>query len=90
VGALTALVALLGPLGDFIVKLVKGFGPSPVVVEAEKAGAAQQAVSDLENTDAQAQNAAVASNSAVQLVATRGGLRQYEASDPNNRDNHGG
>lgn len=80
------LLGLLGPLGAFIATLIKALGPGAVVVESEKAGAAQQAVSDLENTNAQAQQAAVAADGVTRLVATRGGLREYEAHDPNNRD----
>jgi hypothetical protein len=82
-----AILAALGPLGDFIVKLLKGFGPPQEVVQATKAGAAEQAVSDLENTDAKAQQAAVAADGVTRIVAGRDGLREYESTDPNNRDN---
>ena len=42
------LLSLLGPLGDFIVKIIKGMGPPAEVVEAEKAGSAVQALQDVE------------------------------------------
>lgn len=82
----TFLLGLLGPLGDFIIKLL-GLGKPPAeVVEAEKAGASGQAVKDLEAKNAEVQRAADASGTASSAVAGDAGLSKYEQSDPNNRD----
>ena len=82
------LLSLLGPLGDFIVKIIKGMGPPAEVVEAEKAGSAVQALQDVEKNDAQVSKGFAAATATERAVDSPGGLRQYEQTDPNNRDNH--
>lgn len=83
------LLALLGPLGDFIVKLLKGLGPKPEVIEAEKAGSAQAQVQILEASNEEIRQAADAGAAVDKRIATDDGVRDYAKTDPNNRDNAG-
>lgn len=77
---------LLGLLAKIGLDLWTNKPPPVIVTESEKAGTAQQALSDVETSDAKAQVAATATDRVVRAIATPGGLRAYEANDPNNRD----
>ena len=83
------LIALLGPIADFILKIWNGMKPPVIVTESEKAGAATQALQDVEQHDAQVEKAATAVDNVSKSTATDDGLRKYEQSDKNNRDNSG-
>ncbi len=87
---LRILAPFLGPIGDFFVKFWRNRGPSEVVTEAEKAGAATQAVKDTEAHDAEVQKAADAGAAVDARIASDDGLREYERTDKNNRDNASG
>lgn len=80
------LLALLGPLGDFILKIINGMKPPEVVTESEKAGAATQALQDVEQHDTEVQTAANAADVVVKSTTTDDGLHRFESTDPNNRD----
>ena len=56
---LATILAILGAIGDFGIKLWKSMGPSPIVVESEKAGMATEQV-------AVAQKAVVAETAVAQ------------------------
>lgn len=78
---LSVLAWLLGKLFS------KPQGPSQEAVQAKEAGAAEQALKTQEASNVVVLNAAVARDRASGAVVTDAGLRQYEAADPNNRDN---
>lgn len=82
---LTWLASLLGgPIGDFIIKFVNSQKPPVVVTEAEKVGAAQQEVQDLETSDENVQKALAAKAAAdATAVSDPGSLRD---ADPDSRD----
>jgi hypothetical protein len=81
---MTWVLSILSLVFTFIMKF---FQKPPVeVTEAEKAGAAQQGLSDVEASDAKTQTAAAAANTTASSVDTPAGLSKYESSDPNNRD----
>lgn len=80
------LLALLGPLGAFIATFIKAMKPPIAVVEAEKAGAAESALSTAEAHNAEVERTAAAVNAVDDAIATDDGLRKYEQSDPNNLD----
>lgn len=83
------MTAFISVVVGFLAKLIGAWlakTPAPIV-EAEKAGAAQAQLSDLERANANAQSASSAASAAAAAVASDGGLRRYEAADPNNRDN---
>ena len=81
------LLALLGPAGDFIAKLLKALGPPAVVVEAEKVGTTEEALHQEQNTNVEITKGAAAGDAADKLVSDPRRLSDFEAHDPNNRDN---
>lgn len=70
-----------------LIALWKSRGPSQVQQEAEKAGAAEAELASKGEADAQVTKAAAAGVAVDASIAGDSGLRKYEASDPNNRDN---
>jgi hypothetical protein len=61
--------------------------PSQEAVQAKEAGAAESALNTVEASNVAVLKAAAARDAAVRSVAADDGLRAYEATDPNNRDN---
>lgn len=84
---LAFLLGLLGPIGDFVLKLINGMGPPQEVKEAEKAGAAEAQVQVMEAESAEVQKGSDAKSSAAASVADSNDLHKVESTDPNNRDN---
>ena len=71
---------------DAVLALWKGRGPTPIVSEAEKVGAAEQALATEKANEADVQRASAAGDNLSPVLTDPGKLRDYEASDPNNRD----
>lgn len=88
--SVASIMGILSGIVDVVLKFIKGMGPSPLVVEAEKAGAANQALQTVEAANAEITKAAEASNDVAARISTDDGLRKYESTDPYNRDNAGG
>lgn len=85
--AFGAFVTLVTALLD---RWMKARAGNPVVLEAEKAGAAQAALEIRNQTDEQERKTASAV-AAVELgISTPDGLREYEVRDPDNLDNQPG
>ena len=83
---MTWVVSILTLILNFGLKFFQSQKPPVEVTEAEKAGAAEQALSNIEVSDAKVEAAAKTANATIVDVSTTTGLSKYEASDPNNRD----
>jgi hypothetical protein len=83
---MTWVLSILSLIFNFGLKFFQNQKPPVEVTEAEKVGAAQQGLSDVEASNAKTQTAAAAANTAASSVDTPTGLSKYESSDPNNRD----
>ena len=82
------IFSLLGGIVPLILQILKGLGPPPIAVEAEKAGTAQAELKDETNAVEQVQKSSDAASAASTAISSDAGLRKYEQSDPNNRDTH--
>lgn len=69
-----------------LLALWRGKPPSEVSQEAEKAGSAQATAQAEEQANASQIKASAAGDAAARAVDSDSKLRQYEATDPNNRD----
>lgn len=58
----------------------------PIAQEAKEAGSLDASLKDMETTNEAVAKADVAHDVAERSASTDGGLRKYEAADPNNRD----
>jgi hypothetical protein len=85
---MTWLIGLLSSLAGILLKLWQGRGPAPIVVEGEKAGAAESALQTEKDANVEITKSAEAGAAVDQRIATDDGLRKYEQSDPNNRANN--
>jgi hypothetical protein len=86
-GVLTIILTALKGLVPLILEIWQGRGPSPLVVESEKAGAAEAMLKEQEAQNAEVTKAAAAADSVDAIVSDPDKLRAYEQADPNNVDN---
>jgi hypothetical protein len=85
--AAAAIASILGVVATFLLKLWQGRGPAPLQTQSERVGALTAQLSQEQENDHvnQAIETAVARTST--LVSQPDSLRQFERTDPQNRDN---
>lgn len=83
------MAALWSAFAGFLLSLFKAFinKPNSAVVEGEELGAAQTQATVAEASNAEIEKASSSGTAVSNAVAGDDGLRKYEATDPNNRDN---